>query len=287
MTFHHTIAKLTDKLMRGPSRRLARVVPFKPVTLRMDRPVIAFTFDDFPCSAASNAAPALEDAGMRGTFYYSTGLAGKLENGQRIVGPETVAEMAQRGHEIGAHTHTHIDVPRSSARLIRDEIERNKREIATLTGKTPTSFAYPFGRLNLRSKFLLRNQFVGLRGIQPGLNTGFTDLAHLGAQELYDCSSNLQSINALLDAAERNPAWLIFYTHDVKADPTNIGCSPAYFRQIVELVRRRGFVVETVADTLDRLLDAPADRRRTSPPSGFHTKGEPRQVLQRGSTAGH
>jgi len=237
------------------SRRLSRMVPFRPFNLKLERPVVSFTFDDFACSAAKYAAPALEDAGMRGTFYYAGGLAGLLENGQEIARPDMAADLFSRGHEIGAHTHMHIDVHRTSSRAILEDLEVNKRQIAELTdGRAPTSFAYPFGRLDLRSKFLLRQEFGSLRGIKTGINSGIIDLAHLKAQELYDCSSTLESMSGLLDRLEKKPGWLIFYTHDVRPDPTDIGCSPAYFRKVVELVRRRGLTVETVADAYERVV---------------------------------
>lgn len=237
------------------SRRLSRMVPFRPFNLQLERPIVSFTFDDFARSAAEAAAPVLEDAGMRGTFYYASGLAGQLENGQEIVGDDAVADLFSRGHEIGGHTHMHIDVHRTPNRVILEDMALNKRKIAELTdGRAPTSFAYPFGRLDLRSKFLLRQEFASLRGIQTGVNAGIVDLAHLKAQELYDCSSSLDSMDGLLDRLERKPGWLIFYTHDVKPDPTDIGCSPAYFSQVVELVRRRGLAVETVADAFARVV---------------------------------
>ncbi|HTM76826.1 MAG TPA: xylanase, partial [Devosia sp.] len=60
----------------GASRRLARTVPFRPFRLQLDRPVVSFSFDDFPLSAAEHAAPLLEAAGARGTFYFADRLAG-------------------------------------------------------------------------------------------------------------------------------------------------------------------------------------------------------------------
>ncbi|TDK31761.1 hypothetical protein E2F50_19015 [Rhizobium deserti] len=254
MTSATTIESLKDKFLRGPSRRMSRILPFRPYRLELDRPVVSFTFDDFPCSAAEAAGPILEDAGMRGTYYYAGWLAGRFENGQKIAGPDLVSNLFLNGHEIGAHTHKHIDVHKTPGQALLADLAQNKAEIAQLTdGRDPTSFAYPFGKLDLRSKFIIRNQFAGLRGIQTGLNTGIVDLAHLKAQELYDCSSTLASMGRVLDQAEIKKAWVIFYTHDVKPDPSNIGCSPGYFKQIVELVRRRGLEVATVSEVLARI----------------------------------
>lgn len=246
--------------MGGVSRKIARHTIFRPFRLRLDAPVVAFSFDDFPTSAAENAAPALEDAGMRGTYYLASGLMGRQENGQLITSADTVQGLARNGHEIGAHTHQHINVQRTANDALIADITTNDREIARIVGEArPVSFAYPFGVLSVRSKLALMHRYPGLRGIKTGINHGLIDLAHLLSQELYDCSSDEPSIGQVLDEVERRRGWLIFYTHDVRKDPTSIGCSPAYFAKIVEKVRRRGIKVEPVAETLAR-IGVPAPR---------------------------
>ncbi len=261
MTGRSIAAALGEKLTRGVSRRLARNVPFRPHGLSLDRAIVSFSFDDFPVSAAENAAPVLEDAGMRGTFYFAGGLAGGLENGQPIATPEMARDLALRGHEIGAHTHGHLNVQKAGRAALLSDVERNVQEIAALgTHGAPASFAYPFGIVSLRSKLALMGRFAGLRGIQPGINSGTIDLAHLRAQELYDVSSTLDDMGRLLDEVEAARGWLIFYTHDVRPDPSSIGCTPGYFRRVADLVRRRGLRVETVAATLQRIGAKAADQ---------------------------
>ena len=211
-------------------------------------------------TSSGNAAisAALEDAGMRGTFYYSGGLAGDRENGQLIATDDVVVDLAGRGHEIGAHTHDHLNVQQTPIADMLDDVTRNIEQLERMGAAVPpVSFAYPYGVVSLRTKLALMNRFAGLRGIESGINSGVIDLAHLRAQELYDVSSDPESIGALIDEAEKTRGWLIFYTHDVRQRPSDIGCSPAYFRTIVDLVRRRGIRVETIAQTLRRIGVAP------------------------------
>lgn len=242
------------RLLGGISRRFARYVPFRPYRLKLEAPVVAFTFDDFPASAVEHAAPALEDAGMRGTYYLASGLMGRIENGQRIADAAMVAALAARNHEIGGHTHNHINVQRTARNALLADVRLNERKIAEIVGETlPISFAYPFGVTSIRSKMTLMHRYLGLRGITTGINSDVIDLAHLLTQELYDCSSDVASIDRVLDALERRNGWLIFYTHDVRVEPTSIGCSPGYFAAVVDRVRRRGIQVETVAKTLTRI----------------------------------
>ncbi|MDB5535655.1 MAG: Polysaccharide deacetylase [Devosia sp.] len=237
----------------GMSRRVARAVPYRPFRLALERPVVTFTFDDFPLSAAEHAAPLLEAADARGTFYFADGLAGGSENGQPIASRDVVADLAARGHDIGGHTRAHINVQRSTTKDLIADVTANTSAIATLTGQAPTSFAYPFGVVSIRSKAVLAARYAGLRGIMAGINRGWIDLAHLRAQELYDASSSLGSMYALLDDLERDGGWLIFYTHDVRTDPSGIGCSPDYFGAVLEMVVSRGIAVQTMAQTLQEL----------------------------------
>jgi peptidoglycan/xylan/chitin deacetylase (PgdA/CDA1 family) len=238
----------------GVSRKVARHLVFKPHRLKLDEPVVAFTFDDFPVSVVENAVPALDDAGFRGTFYLATGLMDRHENGQLIVGPESAAALARTGHEIGGHTHGHINVQRTARRDLIADVTRNEAGIAEILGAArPMSFAYPFGMISIPSKLALMGRYPGLRGIKTGINTGTIDLAHLRTEELYDASQDSASIDRRLDAVQRDNGWLIFYTHDVRENPTPIGASPRFFAEVVDKVRKRGIRVEPVIETLTRI----------------------------------
>ena len=242
--------------LAGASRRLARALPFRPFWLALERPVVSFTFDDFPLSAAEHAAPLLEAQDARGTFYFAHRLAGTFENEQFIAGHGVAANLAANRHELGGHTSSHINVQRVAPDQLIADIAANISAIAALSGQAPTSFAYPFGVVSLNAKRLLASRFAGLRGIQSGINRGWIDLAHLHAHELYDVSSDRAGIARLLDRLQRHGGWLIFYTHDVRPSPSSIGCSPAHFATVLDMVRQRGLAIQTVAQTL-RQIGAP------------------------------
>jgi len=241
-------------VMAGVSRKVARHVTFRPHRMALEAPIVSFTFDDFPASAVENAAPQLEAAGFRGTWYLASGLMGRHENGQLIADAEMVKALAARGHEIGGHTHGHIDVQQTPGPALVADVARNEDEIARLIGaRKPMSFAYPFGMISVPSKLTLGHRYPGLRGIKVGINRGRIDLSHLRVQELYDVAQDAASIGALLDDILRQPGWIIFYSHDVKVDPTSIGCSPALFGTAVAAVRERGIEVLPVIEVLERI----------------------------------
>jgi peptidoglycan/xylan/chitin deacetylase (PgdA/CDA1 family) len=248
-------------LARRLSQKLARRVPFRPRLLRLDAPTIAFTFDDFPISAALEAAPMLEAAGMRGTFYLASGLMGCDGPGGVVADAAMVSHLAARGHEIGAHTHAHLNASEAPVAELLDDVGRNDSAIAGILGEVrPSSFAYPYGGVSVASKLALMHRYAGLRGISQGVNRGLIDLAHLKTIELFEQSWTDRSAERLLDGLERRPGWLIFYTHDVRPAPSSFGCTPGILESVVDAVRRRGFRVETVGQTLSR-IGAVHDRR--------------------------
>ncbi len=59
--------------------------------------------------------------------------------------PDSVKEIAKRGHDIGNHSSTHAHMPALSAEKMKEEINDCNNRIKKLTGKTPTLFRPPYG----------------------------------------------------------------------------------------------------------------------------------------------
>lgn len=59
--------------------------------------------------------------------------------------PDSVKEIAKRGHDIGNHSSTHAHMPALSAEKMKKEINDCNNRIKKLTGKTPTLFRPPYG----------------------------------------------------------------------------------------------------------------------------------------------
>ena len=181
-----------------------------------ERPIVCLTFDDGYEDNFTIAAPILEKAGLRGTFYITSQLvelrellwfdqaaalwdvtnpsqweevAGQLTPGHsaiapcfeawsvwlkgdlttrfaavferlhsrdvltrevrdrfRLMTPDQVAELANRGHEIGAHTKTHpVLTQLRDEQCLREEIAGSRQQIGDWIGDTPVGFCYPNG----------------------------------------------------------------------------------------------------------------------------------------------
>lgn len=81
---------------------------------------VVFTFDDGGVSFLTKAAPILEKYGFKGVFFISTKYIGT----PGFLMAEQVKELAERGHIIGSHSHTH---PEMFIKLSSEEIKQEWR----------------------------------------------------------------------------------------------------------------------------------------------------------------
>jgi peptidoglycan/xylan/chitin deacetylase (PgdA/CDA1 family) len=73
----------------------------RPISIRLQAPIVSVTFDDVPMSAYRNALPILRQHGVKATFYVATGM------GKGFLGSEQIADIHNQGHEIACHTYSH------------------------------------------------------------------------------------------------------------------------------------------------------------------------------------
>jgi hypothetical protein len=67
-----------DRSLKGKiRRRVVRLVERRPATQTLETPLVSFSFDDAPASAATTGARILESHGARGAYFLSAGLAGQ------------------------------------------------------------------------------------------------------------------------------------------------------------------------------------------------------------------
>ena len=231
--------------------RLSRYFCAKPFRLNNKQPIVSFTFDDFPESVASAGGPVLDQYGARATFYVSGGEVGKWSGHWRSARPDTIVELHRRGHEIACHTFSHVRTTDLDATPLTTEIEKNRR---FLLGLDPSirveNFAYPYGLGSVWRKSQLAKVFRSSRGIIPGVNHGTVDLHYLRATPLINRHIGDDGIDRAFDELVATNGWLIFYGHDVAADPSPYGCTPALLRHALDAACRRGVAVMTVAQAL-------------------------------------
>jgi peptidoglycan/xylan/chitin deacetylase (PgdA/CDA1 family) len=225
-----------------------RVEPFR---LRNATPMVSFTFDDVPKSAATLGTAILERHGALGTFYVIGSQVGTSSALWDMVDSEDIVALHRQGHEIACHTFSHKRACDLDAEALSAEIARNQQYLRSLDASIRIeNFAYPFGYGSFVRKRQLKSVFKSCRSIVPGVNSGTVDLQFLRAMPLIDRRIDRDGIERAFDQAETANGWLIFYTHDVADEPSPYGCSPSLLNEALEAASRRKIPVLNMAEAL-------------------------------------
>lgn len=224
-----------------------------PATVAPDRPVVTFTFDDFPKSAL-NGADLVEKHGGRAGFYACTSMLGQRSPllGE-MFDTDTLAELRARGHEIGAHTHGHIDCAHARLARIEQDVGENLVVLAEAGhDRTVSAFAFPHGETSYAAKRWVGDVFATGRGILPGVNKGEADRSQLRAIELGGTAQHRRRALAALRTCIETKGWLFFFTHDVGANHTDHGAPADLIEELAMRSAADGAVL--AAPTLGAVL---------------------------------
>jgi peptidoglycan/xylan/chitin deacetylase (PgdA/CDA1 family) len=236
------------------SNRLARHLSAVPLQLSNTGPMVSFTFDDIPKSAATAGAAILEEYNGRATFYIAGALTGQRDKHWDGVSAGEIVDLHRRGHEVACHTFSHARAIDLDADAMSAEIESNRRYFHSLDSTIKLeNFAYPYGQGSLPRKRQLAKAFRSSRGIVPGVNSGTVDLHYLRAMPLIEREIDRDGIDRAFDKALIKSGWLIFYSHDVATPPSPYGCSPSLLRHALEAASRCNMPIVSVAEALRRV----------------------------------
>jgi peptidoglycan/xylan/chitin deacetylase (PgdA/CDA1 family) len=224
-------------------RRVARLVTTKPARVDLERPLLTLSFDDAPVSAADTGAAVLERHGVHGTYFISAGLAGKDSHLGRYAARDEVARLAAAGHEIACHTFSHLDCGRARARDISAELDANLAALGAM-GVRPSTFAYPYGDVSPWAKALINDRFLAGRALHHGMIVTGTDLNQAPGVGIEGADGE-RTARTWLNRAAAAKAWLVLYTHDVRENPSDWGCTPDVLERLVAAALDMGFGIVT------------------------------------------
>ncbi len=168
------------------------------------------TFDDGTSDHLGLVAPILEERGLRGVFFVPTekiGHPGRLTR-------EQVSELAERGHEIGCHSHEHRRLDTQSDAGIREQLAISCRILTEITGRAPRILAPPGGYTSARVRAIAAEAGIrAMRTMKWGLNRHpvLDDLATIPLNR----SISLGRLGKILDG--HGLAWLrtVFFAKQV------------------------------------------------------------------------
>jgi peptidoglycan/xylan/chitin deacetylase (PgdA/CDA1 family) len=246
-------AYAADASLKGKlRRRYVRLFQRKRAHVRLDRPMLSISFDDVPMSSAREGADIVEAAGARATFFISVGLCGRDGPMGLNATEAEVAALAVRGHEIGCHSFSHLDCGQARAREIDHDVEANRARLARCVVREPATFAYPYGDVSIDAKRVVGRRFRAARALHAGMIDGACDLNQLPAVGI-EGPDGATTAAKWLDRAVARKAWLILYTHDVRNDPSDWGCTPAALELLLARAKQLGFEIRPVSEALDRI----------------------------------
>lgn len=242
-----------DASMNGKLRRRgARLLQRRPLRAALSRPIVSFSFDDIPLTAAIAGARALEAHDLRGTFYVSASLCGREGPMGLYAASEDIRRLARAGHEIGCHTYSHLECGPADRERIGRDAEINAASLLELCGTAPETFAYPLGDVSGRAKRALKSRFRLLRALHPGLVRQGSDLNQAPAVTVDGPEGEARAAEWILRAAKTR-SWLILCLHDVAPNPSPWGCTPGALGRLIHRARTLGCEILPVARALDRL----------------------------------
>ena len=219
-------------------RYILQLIPFfltlsisaqKPDSWQGKQCAVVLTYDDGLNVDLTNAIPALDSLGLKGTFYIAD-YFGRLE-GQI---PKWKLAAA-KGHELANHTIFHpcmggmpgrefvvpeYDLNNYTFRRLTEEIKAMNALLKAIDGKTKRTFAFPCNDTKLHdTPYIdrLKDEFIAARAVRSEM----VSLAHTDLYDLPSYMINGQSgdeLIALVKEAMSRHSLLIFLFHGVGGD---------------------------------------------------------------------
>jgi len=232
--------------------------PSKPVVSKLTSPLVSFSFDDFPKSAATIGAEIMEESHILATYYLTgSNCQSCFENVEQYDGDD-VLRLYKAGHEIACHSYAHPRLRGRTKEEIAVDLANNLSFARALIGQDFQfqSFAYPYGEFDASSRGLMGDSFETARGVYRGVNKATIDFANLRTVPLELRRFNAAYLRSHIDDAIKNNGWIIFFTHDVADNCTNYGSTPKILFDTIQEVKSAGIEVLTVRDAARKIMAA-------------------------------
>ncbi len=198
----------------APGKRIAHV--------NVPGPYVAVTFDDGPhATLTPQVLDIFNRHGAHATFF----VLGCSANLHRSILARAVAE----GHEVGAHSWSHIDMRASSLDKIKDEFDRTNAVIEEATGRAPRVMRPPYGSATCELIDMVYNRY-GTPAILWDVDT--SDWRKPGVQTVINCAVN-----------KAQPGSIILL-HDIHSSTLEA------VEAIVTGLQARGFKLVTVSELI-------------------------------------
>lgn len=250
MSLNRSWRKIHDYYKRTSARLMFR----RPLAIRTQRPLISFTFDDFPRSAFLVGGAILSRYGFAGTYYTALGLLATHGPSGPLYLLEDLKAVLANGHELGCHTFSHCHSWETRKDRFVDSVLRNRAELSRLVPDAEfKSLSYPISEPRPLTKHAVSRYFVCCRGGGQTFNAGTADLNQLSAYFLEKSCGDIHAVRNQIDANREARGWLILATHDICDSPSSYGCTTQFFEDVVCYARDSGALVLPVTRALEMI----------------------------------
>jgi len=213
-----------------------------------ERRALALTFDDGPSESTPEILGVLARYGVPATFFQCGA------NVERL--PAVARAVAEAGHEIGNHSHTHPLFSLRSPGFIEDDLRRAQEAIAAHSGVRPVWFRAPFGV-----------RWFGMGRAQRRLGLTGVMWTAIG----YDWRRNADAVSEGLARRASNGAILCLHDgRELRAKP-DIGATVEAVRRLVPALLERGYEFRTVSRLLCPTNCLKGSSKLSPPPSEFRS----------------
>ncbi len=113
---------------------------------------VCITFDDGNASDVDHALPALQERGLRATFFVVAGRVGESQ----FLGEDAIRALAAAGMGVGCHGMRHRPWRRLGDRALREELVDAKNVLEGIVARSVDEAACPFGSYDRRVLAALR-----------------------------------------------------------------------------------------------------------------------------------
>jgi peptidoglycan/xylan/chitin deacetylase (PgdA/CDA1 family) len=116
--------------------------------------LVGLTFDDGDEGFLRTVVPMLERLGFSATVFVVAGLLGEENVWEfryeprprlRILTPEELREISERGMEVGSHTMSHPRLAGLEPRQLDEEVSGSRKVLSKILGEEVEGFCYPYG----------------------------------------------------------------------------------------------------------------------------------------------
>ena len=185
---------------------------------------IALTFDDGPHPKQTQEILSILDKhDVKATFFVIA------QNATYY--PDVLRSIVEKGHEIGNHTFSHINIKKSKKNLIKDEIIKSEESIYDLCQYNTCLFRPPGGVIN--SDIIETARALKYKIVLWDIDT--RDWAHRNVDEIVkNISKNV-----------KNGSIILFHDYISKNSPT-----PEALEKIIPLLKNQGYSFVCVSDLI-------------------------------------